>query len=163
MSEEVAERPLSWGPTAAGRFFTSPLKWVLSLEGDAFSLDVDGKQIREDARLLKQVAIKPGILWAKVRLDRLDGRSIELGAIPNARARRLKEAFDQRFQAISHQDFVAEQIRLFGVETTAQREACPQAALRGLLAVSRRARRTSRPAEIPCHAWCCANKKAPAL
>lgn len=116
MSEEAAERLLSWGSTAAGRLFTSPLKWVLSLEGDAFSLDVDGKQVREDVRQLKQVAVKPGILWARVRLDRLDGRSIELGAIPNASARRLKEAFDKRFQAIAHQDFVAEQIRLFGVE-----------------------------------------------
>lgn len=113
---EAAEGAHSWRSTAVGRLFTSPLKWVLSLERDTFSLGVDGKQVREDVRQLKQVAVKPGILWARVRLDRLDGRSIELGAIPNARARRLKEAFDQRFKAIAHQDFVADQIRLFGVE-----------------------------------------------
>lgn len=74
----------SWGPTRAGKLFTTTPDWSLTLHDDRFSLNVAGlKSIAANILTSENIEIKPGVVWSSVEAPFGPGKVIRLDGIPN--------------------------------------------------------------------------------
>ena len=103
-----------WKPTAPGRLFTRTVDWTLSLVHDQFKLVVGGRTYSGSAKLLDGLSVEPGACWATVKVSGANGQVLLLDGIPNADARKLKQALATTLEVIRYREQVAEFIRDFG-------------------------------------------------
>lgn len=80
----VASLKRVWGPTSAGKLFTSTPDWSFTLDEDKFSLRVTGRNPLNGSVLdAKGLQIAPGVMWASVRFPLSEDKAIALDGIPN--------------------------------------------------------------------------------
>src|SRR5262252_8062339 len=84
----------SWGPSAPGRLFTSSKPWSLALDGEQFTLTLDGQARAGTVLGLESLAVRRGALWATIELRGANDQVLRLDGIPNARAAQLKQLVD---------------------------------------------------------------------
>ena len=80
----VAALKRTWGPTSAGKLFTSTPDWSFTLDEDKFSLRVTGRNPLNGSVLdTSGLQIAPGVMWATVRFPLGKDKVIALDGIPN--------------------------------------------------------------------------------
>lgn len=104
----------TWGPTALGRLFTSSKPWTLSLDGEQFALEADGRVRSGSVLLLDTLAVRTGAFWATVDVHGASGQVLRLGGIPNRRAKQLKDALDAALAAVRRRLYLVELGKQFG-------------------------------------------------
>jgi DNA helicase-4 len=91
-----------------GQLFTSSKPWTLSLEGDRFSLTVDGSTWSESVLRLGKLKIRRGMWWASAHLEGANGQALRLGGISNAEATELLSALSAAIAAAKRRLLIAE-------------------------------------------------------
>jgi DNA helicase-4 len=78
----------TWGPTGAGKLFTTTPGWSLALDGDNLTLNVTGLK-GVTVKLLKseEIEVTPGVIWSAVQFPIGPGKVIRLDGIPNDEAK----------------------------------------------------------------------------
>ena len=77
----------SWGPSGAGKLFTTTAQWSLTLDGDSFTLNIDGlKSVTANLLKSKEIEVKHGVVWSSVQFPYGRGKVINLAGIPNDEA-----------------------------------------------------------------------------
>jgi DNA helicase IV len=77
----------SWGPTEAGKLFTTTPQWSLTLDSDCFTLHITGlKSITASVLKSEEIEIRPGVVWSSVQFPYGPGKVINLDGIPNDEA-----------------------------------------------------------------------------
>lgn len=77
----------SWGPSGAGKLFTTTPQWSLTLDGDSFTLNIAGlKSVNANLLESEYIEIKPGVVWSSVQFPYGPGKVINLDGIPNDEA-----------------------------------------------------------------------------
>ncbi len=104
----------TWGPSALGRLFTSSKPWALTLEGEQFTLDVEGRSRSGGVLLLDKLAVQPGAFWAAVQIEGTNGQVLRLGGIPNSHASQLKDDVDATIAVVRRRIYLAELGKQFG-------------------------------------------------
>ena len=73
-----------WGPSSAGKLFTSTPDWSFTLDDYKFSLRVTGRNLLSGSVLdTNGLQIAPGVMWASVRFPLGKDAVITLDGIPN--------------------------------------------------------------------------------
>lgn len=104
----------TWGPSRLGRIFTSSKPWTLLLEGEQFTLQVDGRSRSGSVLLLETLTLQDGAFWATVEVHGANGQVLRLDGIPNAQASRLKAEVDATIGVVRRRLHVAELSKQFG-------------------------------------------------
>lgn len=104
----------AWRPSRLGRLITSSKAWVFLLEGEQFTVDVDGRVRSGSVSLLDTLTVQTGAFWATVELHGTNGQVLRLGGIPNGRATQLKSEVDARVATVRRRLHVAELSKQFG-------------------------------------------------
>ena len=109
------DRPMSrrWGPTGAGKLFTSTPEWSLEIDGDSFILQVQGKKVRNKVLELDGLTVKPGAIWAAVEIQGRSGQRLALDGIPNSDAQELQSVVQTTIADIRHRARIADLLRNF--------------------------------------------------
>ncbi|WP_426148771.1 UvrD-helicase domain-containing protein [Polaromonas sp. DSR2-3-2] len=77
----------SWGPSGAGKLFTTTPQWSLTFDGDSFTLNIAGlKSVTANLLRSEEIEIKPGVVWSCVQFPYGPGKVINLDGIPNEEA-----------------------------------------------------------------------------
>lgn len=103
----------SWGPTGAGKLFTSTPDWRLTLDGEQFILKVQGRPMSGSVLLLEGVTVAPGTIWATLHFSNGKGERRSLDGIPNSEAKELGHAIATAIERIKYRERVAERLRDF--------------------------------------------------
>jgi DNA helicase-4 len=98
----------SWGPTAAGKLLTGSPDWRLTLDGDQFTLRVDGRPLSASVLKLAEVTFKPGAIWATLQFPGTKGQPRLLDGIPNSDAKALELAIRSAIERFKYQERVAD-------------------------------------------------------
>lgn len=91
----------TWGPTSAGRLFTSTPDWSLTLDEDKYLLRVSGRSPSNGNVLdLSGLQITPGTVWASVSFLLTKDEAITLDGIPNDDAHGMIECFQEAIDEV---------------------------------------------------------------
>ena len=93
--------------------FTRTVDWSLSIDRSQFELLVQGRQLAGSVKLLENLGVTPGVLWATLKVAGANGQVFVLDGLPNAQARTLTDTLRATIEVIRHQERVAEFIRDF--------------------------------------------------
>lgn len=104
----------TWGSTALGQLFTATPPWSLSLDGGRFELSIAGKTVSGEVAQLERLSIKPGAMWAGVRVEGDNGQAIALDGIANGEAKKLSEALTASIAVVRRQEYIGALLREFG-------------------------------------------------
>jgi DNA helicase IV len=133
--------PGSWGPSKVGKLFTSAPEWTLALDGEQFTLTVEGTTFRDGVLLLADLDVKSGLIWATLRFTLGKGQWRTLGGIPNRKAHELHKTVHQAVEDIKYrayvvgliQGFKSVQVRLLAWATEMTQAAKSQLRIKGWL------------------------------
>lgn len=98
----------AWSPSGLGRLLTSCKPWAFFLEGEQFTLDVDGRARSGSVLLLDTLTVQAGAFWATVEVHGMHGQVLRLDGIPNSRASQLKTEVDATIAVVRRRLHVAE-------------------------------------------------------
>lgn len=93
--------------------FTGTVDWSLCIDSSQFELLVQGRKLGGSVKLLENLRVTPGVLWATLNVAGADGQSFVLDGLPNAQARTLTDTLGATMEVIRHQERIAEFIRDF--------------------------------------------------
>ncbi|NMM20960.1 MAG: UvrD-helicase domain-containing protein [Rhodoferax sp.] len=113
LTTHVIHTPRTWGPTGVGKLFTSTPDWRFGLEGEQFTLVVQGKTMTESVLVLANLTVKPGAIWATLCFTGNKGQRLSLDGIPNNDAKELLQAIQSAIEGIKYRARVAELLRDF--------------------------------------------------
>jgi DNA helicase IV len=97
-----------WGSSKLGRLLTGAPEWSLTLEGQQFTLTVQGKTLVESVMLLADLEVQTGVVWATLRMTLNTGQWRSLDGISNQGAKDLLKSVQHNIAAINYQRYVEE-------------------------------------------------------
>lgn len=107
----------TWGPTSAGKTFTSTPDWQLRIIKSQFELEVAGQIEQGDILDLGNVSVRPGIFWAAVIFPMSKGQNFKVDGIPNENARALVQHVRNAVNIEKRKQYIDELIRNFSTQT----------------------------------------------
>ena len=92
----------TWGPTSAGKLFTSTPDWLLTLDGDKFQLQVSGRSpIGGSVLSAIGLEVSPGVMWSSVSFPLGKDVTITLDGIPNDDADWMIKCFQDAIDEVT--------------------------------------------------------------
>lgn len=90
---------ITWGPTSAGKLFTTSPDWTFTLDGEQFLLFDGSKMHKGDVLNLENIQVITGTFWSSVDFPLSKRKSISLDGIPNDTAKRMRTAVMRTIKA----------------------------------------------------------------
>jgi DNA helicase-4 len=105
----------TWQASPLGRLFCSSPHWTLALDGEQYTLEVDGRGRSGTVLQLEKLDVKSGLIWSSLHLEGA-GTELRLSGIGNGKARRLRDAIAASLAVVRRRIQVAEFAKQFEVE-----------------------------------------------